>query len=236
LTIETANVELDGQYPKTHLGVKPGPYVALTMSDTGTGMTPQVQARMFEPFFTTKEVGKGTGLGLATVHGIVMRSGGSVNVYSEVGKGTSFTLYFPRADAGEKVREVLPPVARRHAGAETVLVVEDADGLRELTKRLLERQGYTVLVAAHADEATQLFDRNPSIDVLLTDVVMPGTSGPQLTRRLVERRPSLRVIYMSGYTEEAIVQHGEVDPGIAFLHKPFTSETLGAKIREVLDR
>jgi PAS domain S-box-containing protein len=236
LTIETANVDLDEHYPKTHLAAKPGPYVALIISDTGTGMTPQVQARLFEPFFTTKEVGKGTGLGLATVHGIVMRSGGSVNVYSEVGKGTSFKVYFPCADAGEKIREVPPPVARRHAGAETVLIVEDAEGLRALAKRLLERQGYTVLVAAQADEATQLFDRNPSIDVLLTDVVMPGSSGPELSKRLVERRPSLRVIYMSGYTEEAIVQHGVVNPGIAFLHKPFTSETLGAKIREVLDR
>ena len=236
LTIETANVELDEHYPKTHLAVKPGPYVALTVSDTGTGMTPQVQARLFEPFFTTKEVGKGTGLGLATVHGIVLRSGGSVNVYSEVGKGTSFKVYFPRADASEKVRDLPTPVSRPHVGAETVLVVEDAEGLRELARRLLERQGYTVLVAAHADEATQLFDRNPSIDVLLTDVVMPGASGPELTKRLVERRPELKVIYMSGYTEEAIVQHGVVNPGIAFLHKPFTSQTLGAKIREVLDR
>jgi PAS domain S-box-containing protein len=236
LTIETANVELDENYPKTHLAVQPGPYVVLTVSDTGIGMTPQVQARLFEPFFTTKEVGKGTGLGLATVHGIVMRSGGSINVYSEVGKGTSFKVYFPRADAAEMVVEVPPPVARPHAGAETVLVVEDAEGLRELTKRLLERQGYTVLVAANAAEAIRLFERNASIDVLLTDVVMPGASGPELTTRLVEHRPTLKVIYMSGYTEEAIVHHGVLDPGIAFLHKPFTSETLSRKIREVLDR
>ena len=236
LTIETANVELDEHYAKTHLAVKPGPYVALTVTDTGTGMTPQVQARLFEPFFTTKEVGKGTGLGLATVHGIVTRSGGSVNVYSEVGRGTSFTVYFPRADAAEMVVDAPPPVARPRAGTETVLVVEDAEGLRELARRLLERQGYTVLVAANADEALRLFEQNASIDVLLTDVVMPGASGPELTRQLVERRPALKVIYMSGYTEEAIVQHGVLKPGIAFLHKPFTSETLGRKIREVLDR
>ena len=129
-----------------------------------------------------------------------------------------------------------PPVARPRAGRQTVLVVEDAEGLRELTKRLLERQGYTVLVAANADEALQLFEANPSIDLLLTDVVMPGASGPELVKRLVERRPALKVIYMSGYTDEAIVHHGVLDPGIAFLHKPFTSETLGRKIREVLDR
>jgi PAS domain S-box-containing protein len=236
LTIETANVDLDEHYAKTHLAVKPGPHVVLTVSDTGTGMTPQVQARLFEPFFTTKDVGKGTGLGLATVHGIVMRSGGSVNVYSEVGKGTSFNVYFPMADAAERAVAAPAPVARPHAGAERILVVEDAEGLRKLTKRLLERQGYTVLVAANADEAIRLFEQNPSIDVLLTDVVMPGASGPELTARLVERRPALKVIYMSGYTEEAIVHHGVLDPGIAFLHKPFTSETLGGKIREVLDR
>jgi two-component system cell cycle sensor histidine kinase/response regulator CckA len=236
LTIETANVDLDEHYAKTHLAVKPGPHVALTVTDTGTGMTPQVQARLFEPFFTTKAVGKGTGLGLATVHGIVMRSGGSVNVYSEVGRGTSFKVYLPRADAEEVVVDAPPPFARPRAGAQTVLVVEDAEELRELTSRLLRRQGYTVLLAANADEALQLFERNPSIDVLLTDVVMPGASGPELTRRLVERRPELKVIYMSGYTEEAIVQHGVLKPGIAFLHKPFTSEALGRKLRETLDR
>jgi two-component system cell cycle sensor histidine kinase/response regulator CckA len=235
LTLETANVELDEHYARTHLGVQPGPYVVLTVTDTGTGMTPQVQARLFEPFFTTKEVGKGTGLGLATVHGIVTRSGGSVNVYSEVGKGTSFKVYFPATDAAEMVAETPSLVARPPTGAETVLVVEDADGLRELTRRLLQRQGYTVLVAQNADEAFQLFEQNPSIDIVLTDVVMPSASGPELTSRLVERRPGLKVIYMSGYTDDAIVQHGVLKPGIPFLHKPFTSETLGRKIREVLD-
>jgi PAS domain S-box-containing protein len=235
LTIETAAVELDEHYASTHFSVKPGPYVVLKVTDTGTGMTPQVQAHLFEPFFTTKEVGRGTGLGLATVHGIVARSGGSVDVDSEVGRGTSFTVYFPRADAAELVAAPVP-VARPRAGAETVLVVEDAEGLRELARRLLQRQGYTVLVAANADEALRLFERNASIDVILTDVVMPGASGPELTRQLVERRPALKVIYMSGYTEEAIVHHGVLKPGIAFLHKPFTSETLGRKVREVLDR
>jgi CheY-like chemotaxis protein len=235
LTIETANVELDEHYANTHRAVKPGSYVVLTVTDTGTGMTPEVQARLFEPFFTTKEVGKGTGLGLATVYGIVTRSGGSVGVYSEVGRGTSFKVYFPRADAAEMLVEATP-VAPRRAGTQTVLVVEDEDGLRELARRLLQPQGYTVLVAANADEALRVFEENPSIDVLLTDVVMPGASGPELTRQLVEQRPALRVIYMSGYTQEGIVHHGVLKPGIAFLHKPFTSDTLGAKIREVLER
>jgi CheY-like chemotaxis protein len=238
LTIETANVELDEHYAKAHHAVTPGPYVVLTVSDTGAGMTPQVQARLFEPFFTTKEIGKGTGLGLATVHGIVTRSGGSVNVYSEIGKGTSFKVYLPRVDAAEMVVQPSPPppVSPLRAGAETVLVVDDAEGLRALARRLLQPQGYTVLVAASAEEAFRLFEQDASIDVLLTDVVMPGTSGPEMTKRMVERRPALKVIYMSGYTEDAIVQHGVLTPGIAFLHKPFTAETLGRKIREVLDR
>jgi two-component system cell cycle sensor histidine kinase/response regulator CckA len=236
LTIETANVELDEHYAKTHLTVKPGSYVGLTVTDTGTGMTPQVQARLFEPFFTTKDPGKGTGLGLATVYGIVTRSGGSVGVYSEVGRGTAFKVYFPPADAAEMVAEAPAPPVRPHGGTQTVLVVEDEAGLREMAKRLLQRHGYTVLAAADAGEAIRLFEGNRSIDVLLTDVVMPGASGPELTRQLIEQRPALRVIYMSGYTEEAIVQHGVIQPGIAFLNKPFTSEALAEKIREVLER
>jgi PAS domain S-box-containing protein len=236
VTIGTANVDLDEHYARMHVEVTPGPYVALTVTDTGTGMTPAVQARLFEPFFTTKEPGTGTGLGLATVHGIVTRSGGSVHAYSELGRGTTFKVYFPRADAGETVVDAPLPVTRTRAGGQTVIVVEDADGLRELARRLLQRLGYTVLVAANADEALRVFDSNVAIDVLLTDVVMPGTSGPDLAKQLVERQPTLAVIYMSGYTEDAIVHHGVLKHGIAFLHKPFTSETLGRKIREVLDR
>jgi PAS domain S-box-containing protein len=235
LTIETANVDLDEHYTRRNLGVTPGPYVALMITDTGGGMTPQVQARLFEPFFTTKEPGRGTGLGLATVHGIVAGSGGSIDVFSDVGKGTTFTVYFPRSDAVPAVVVGRPSVSRPRV-AETVLVVDDAAGLRELTRRLLERLGYTVLIAASADEALRLFEQNASIDVLLTDVVMPGRSGPDLTRQLVERQPALNVIYMSGYTEDAIVEHGVINPGIAFLHKPFTAESLGRKIREALDR
>jgi two-component system, cell cycle sensor histidine kinase and response regulator CckA len=154
-----------------------------------------------------------------------------------VGRGTSFKVYFPRAAQGaQMIADPAAPAARSRAGGETVLVVEDADGLRELARRLLERQGYTVLVAANADEALRQCDEHPTIDVLLTDVVMPGTSGPELARQLGERQPALRVIYMSGYTEDAIVHHGVLNPGIAFLHKPFTSDTLGRKVREVLDR
>jgi PAS domain S-box-containing protein len=236
LTIETANVELDEHYAKTHSAVKPGLYVGLTVTDTGTGMTQAVQARLFEPFFTTKGPGKGTGLGLATVYGIVQRSGGSVGVYSEVGKGTAFKVYFPRADAAEKVAETPAPVLLKSAGSQTVLVVEDEHAVRDLAQRLLQRLGYTVLIAADAAEACRVFDEHPTIDLLLTDVVMPGASGPELTRQLIEQRPALKVIYMSGYTEDAIVQHGVLKPGIAFLNKPFTSQTLGEKVRQVLER
>ena len=237
LTIETANVELDEEYARMHAGVNPGPHVVLTVTDTGTGMTPQVMARLFEPFFTTKGPGLGTGLGLATVHSIVMRSGGSVNVYSELGRGTSFKVYFPSVKGAEGALEAALAAAApvRGAASETVLVVEDADGLRELTRKLLLRLGYTVLVAANAQDALLLFEENTAIAVVLTDVVMPGASGPELIGQLTEKRPGTKIVYMSGYTEEAIVNHGVILPGIAFLHKPFTSDALGRKIREVLD-
>jgi len=235
LTLETACVDIDEHYEKTHFSVKTGRYVMLTVSDTGSGMTPEVKSRLFEPFFTTKEVGKGTGLGLATVHGIVTRAGGAVNVYTEVGMGTSFKVYLPRVDADEGATLETPvPATSARTGSQTVLVVEDAEGLRELARRLLERLGYNVLVAANAADALRVFEEVPSIDVLLTDVVMPGGSGPDLSRELVERRPTLKVVYMSGYTDEAIVHHGVLNPGIALLNKPFTSEALSRKIREVL--
>jgi PAS domain S-box-containing protein len=237
LTIETANVELDTNYSNRHPSINPGCYVALTVTDTGMGMTPEVQARAFEPFFTTKPSGKGTGLGLATVHGIAARNGGGVNVYSEMGHGTSFKVYFPVADSTEVPAPVVAnPVSSSVSAGETVLVVEDAVALRELTRKLLQRLGYTVLVAANAEDALRVFTTHPAIDVVLTDVVMPGASGPELTRQLLDQRPSVHVIYMSGYTEDAIVHHGVLKPGIAFLHKPFTSQALGRKMRDVLDR
>jgi PAS domain S-box-containing protein len=213
---------------------RPGVYAMLTVKDTGAGMTPEVLARLFEPFFTTKPAGQGTGLGLATVQGIVSRNHGKICVFSEVGKGTAFTVYLPKAHEVERADDVAN--IRTQRATAMVLVVEDSDGLRALTKKMLERQGYTVLVAATADEAVRLFEANEAIAVVLTDVVMPGTSGPELTRRLVEQRPALKVIYMSGYTDDAIAHHGVLKPGIAFVHKPFTGEALGRKIREVLDR
>jgi PAS domain S-box-containing protein len=234
LTIETGNVELTAQHAGTRLAVTPGSYVGLTVRDTGTGMTAEVQARLFEPFFTTKESGRGTGLGLATVYGIVTQSGGNVAVHSEVDNGTAVTVYFPRAEAVEMVPDTPGAGIQPNAGTQTILVVDDEKGLRELAKRMLERQGYTVLIAGDAAEAFQLADDHPSIDLLLTDVVMPGLSGPELTRQLLAGRPTLKVIYMSGYTDDAILQHEVLKPGIAFLNKPFTGQTLGNKIREVL--
>jgi len=233
LTIKTSHLDLDGRNATTRLALAPGAYVALTITDTGLGMSAAVIARLFEPFFTTKGSGKGTGLGLASVHGIVTGCAGSVSVTSDLGRGSSFTVYLPRAVAGETPdAQAVPEFIS--AGTETVLVVEDADALREVTKRLLERQGYTVITAGNATEARRLFEWNPAIAVLLTDVVMPGFSGPDLARQLTERRSGFKVVYMSGYTDEAIVQHGVLQPGIAFIHKPFTSNTLGRKLREAL--
>jgi len=236
LTIETEDVELDEDYAQTHHPVKPGNYVALYVSDSGTGMSPEVRARLFEPFFTTKEVGKGTGLGLATVHGIVAQSGGSINVYTEEGLGTTFKIYLPLVQPEEEERAPGPPSPRVAAAEQTVLVVDDVVGLRELARRLLERHGYNVLVAASAQEAIALYDGGAVVDVLLTDVVMPGGSRPELTHQLLQRQPDLKVIYMSGYTEESIIHRGTRSPMIAFLGKPFSSETLGRKIREILER
>jgi PAS domain S-box-containing protein len=236
LTIATARIVLNEPDAKTHVAVRPGHYVVLTVTDTGIGMTPEVKARLFEPFFTTKTIDKGTGLGLATVHAIVTGNGGSIEVHSNVGAGTSFEVYLPETDALEANAHAAPAPGLAHGGSETVLVVEDSEGLRELARRLLERQGYRVLVAANADEAFRMFEEDGTVDVLLTDVVMPGASGPELTRQLVGRWPRLKVIYMSGYTDDAIVQHGVLTSGIAFLNKPFTSEAVGQKIREALDQ
>jgi len=235
LTIETANASLDDTYASTRFDFTPGAYVALTVGDSGVGMPPEVMERLFEPFFSTKDVGRGTGLGLASVHGIVASNGGVVNVYSEVGHGSSFTVYLPRVNSSATAAPTLAPASASAAGTETVLLVEDAQALRDLTKLLLERQGYKVLAAANAAEAQRLFESNPNIAALLTDVVMPGCSGPELARQLTDRRPGFKVVYMSGYTDEAIVQHGVLKAGVAFLHKPFTSTILGRKIRETLD-
>ena len=235
LTIGTATVDLDGRFVRAHGPLEAGMHTALTVTDTGVGMTPDIKARIFEPFFTTKGAGRGTGLGLASVHGIIARSGGSVEVESAVGAGSTFTVYFPQTAAPLPALPVAPAPLVVQAGTETVLVVEDAPELRSLIDRFLSRQGYTVLMAEDAGEALRLFDEHAGIDVLLTDVVLPGTSGPALSRQLVESRPGLKVIYMSGYAEDAIVQRGVLLPGLSFLSKPFTASQLCLKVRRTLD-
>ncbi|MEO8483750.1 MAG: PAS domain S-box protein [Acidobacteriota bacterium] len=235
LTIQSEHVRLDEHYTQAHFATTPGAYVALTVSDTGVGITADAQAHLFEPFFTTKEVGKGTGLGLATVHGIVARCGGSVGVYSELGTGTSFKVYFPSAEGVLASVDSADMAESSRVVPATVLVVEDAPNIGGLARRLLESQGYTVLLAATAEQAVGLFDANVSVALLLTDVVMPGTSGPELAALFTARRPDLKVIYMSGYTEDVIVQHGVLKPGVTFIHKPFTSDTLLRKVRDALE-
>ncbi len=237
LTIETANVELGEAYVRNHAAVNPGRYVMLAVSDTGHGMDAETQARIFEPFFTTKEQGKGTGLGLATVYGIVKQSGGNIWVYSEPGRGATFKIYFPRAE--EVAKFVEPPPTRDSAprGSETILLVEDEDAVRSLVRALLEPNGYKVLEARQAVEALSICERHKEpIHLLLTDVVMPTMSGRVLAARLAPVRPEMKVLFMSGYTDGAIVNHGVLEAGTAFLQKPFTPDSLGRKVREVLDQ
>jgi hypothetical protein len=238
LTIESRNVELDEAYAAQHRDVTPGRYVLLAVSDTGTGMSEETQSHLFEPFFTTKEMGKGTGLGLATVYGIVRQSGGHVWVYSELGHGTTFKIYLPRVD------EPAEPLATRARaapeslrGTETILLVEDEAAVRAVTRQLLQRNGYTVLEAPQGAAALALLEGGPvRLDLLLTDVVMPGMSGRELADQLTSRCPGLRVVYMSGYTDDAIVRHGMLEPGLEYLQKPFRPDGLLMKVREVLDR
>jgi two-component system cell cycle sensor histidine kinase/response regulator CckA len=235
LTIETKDVVLDGSFAAEHFGVTEGPHVLLAVSDTGTGMDKETQSRIFEPFFTTKDPGKGTGLGLSTVFGIVQQSGGSIWVYSEPGVGTSFKLYFPCAlgDADEAI-ESAPPAAIH--GTETVLLVEDQDEVRRVASEILRRQGYCVLETRNAGEALLECERHSrTIHLLLTDVVMPRMNGRELAERLLKTRPGLRVLYMSGYTENAVVDHGILDSGIAYLQKPLVPLALARRVREVLD-
>jgi CheY-like chemotaxis protein len=233
LTIEIADVSLATDYSTRGGRLPSGPYVTMTFTDTGTGMTPDVLAHLFEPFFTTKGPGKGTGLGLATVHGIVERCGGGINVESALGRGTVFTLYFPKTIPSQLSEAAKTPSSRAHERAQLVLVVDDDLGVRDLARRLLERAGYRVLVAANAAEGRALVTANPSIDLILTDVIMPGDSGPEFVHSLDQ--PNMKVVYMSGFAEDTIAHHGVLDPGIVFLHKPFTAETLSRKVSEGLD-
>jgi len=235
LTIETGNVALDEHYAQTHRPVVPGRYVMVAVSDTGVGIDPATQTRIFEPFFTTKEAGKGTGLGLATAYGIVKQSGGYIWVYSEVGRGATFKIYLPRVDAPTDV-VAAPPELGTVAGTETVLLAEDDPLLLPLARDVLKRLGYTVLEArTPADAMAVAQAHNGIIHLLVSDVVMPGESGLQLARRLLEVRPNLRVLYISGYSDEAIVRHGLLDPGTTFLQKPFSPAALARKVRELLD-
>jgi two-component system cell cycle sensor histidine kinase/response regulator CckA len=237
LTIETGNVVLDQAYARQHAGVEPGHYVMLAVSDTGQGMTPEVRARSFEPFFTTKAQGKGTGLGLATVHGIVRQSGGHVWLYSEPGHGTTFKIYLPRTDPRGAVEAPTLAEVELPSGSETILLVEDEASLRELVRECLEASGYNVLEACHGMAALEVGERHPGrIDLLLTDVVMPGMSGRELAERLRGARPEIRTVYMSGYTDDAVVLHGILAEDMAFLQKPFTAAELARRVREVLDQ
>jgi PAS domain S-box-containing protein len=236
LTVETANVVLDRDYAARHLRVRAGHYVLLAVSDDGLGMSKEVKAHLFEPFFTTKEAGKGTGLGLAAVYGIVEQSGGTIWVYSEAGHGTTFKIYLPRAEGA-----VAPLVRSDRAGElprgmETVLLVEDDPAVRDLVARVLGWQGYTVLETADGQEALRLARQHGGkIHLLLTDVVMPGLSGMALARQLAPLQPGMKLLFMSGYADNAVVQHSILDASVAFLQKPFSSLVLARKVRQVLD-
>jgi len=236
LTIETTNLNMDDSFPGRHPAIVPGRYVMLAVSDTGTGMSEEVKSRIFEPFYTTKKHGKGTGLGLSTVYGIVKQSGGYIWAYSEPGKGTTFKVYLPVAEGA--LKEVGRTEEHPHptGGSETVLLVEDNESVRTFVQSVLESKGFKLLQANGSEDALRIIENHDGpIHLLLTDVVMPRMSGPELATRLAPLHPEAKVLYMSGYTDNAIVHHGVLDPGTHFLQKPFVPETLILKIREVLD-
>jgi len=237
LRIETTNVELDQAYAWQHPGAKPGHYVMLAVIDTGMGMDPATLAHIFEPFFTTKDVGKGTGLGLATVYGVVKQSGGYIWVDSETGRGASFQIFLPQVEEPVAAIAVTAPMAQSIGGSETILLVEDAESLRKLTRSFLESHGYRVLVAENGEEAMRVeVQHSGKIDLLLTDVVMPGINGRVLSEKLLPKQPGMRVLYISGYTDSFIAGHGVLERGMTLLHKPYTEDALIGKVREVLDK
>ena len=234
ITIETQNVELDQSYMADQRPMPPGEYVLLAVSDTGTGMTPETKAHLFEPYFTTKDANTRTGVGLATVYGIVKRSGGFVWVYSELGLGTSIKIYLPRTDVARAAAlPAQPPIASLR-GTETVLLVEDEDAVRAVARQVLARHGYAVLEARGPEDALALTDTTQAVDLLLTDIVMPGLGGRALAAQFTARRPGTQVLFMSGYPDAAIGRHQMLERGLAFLQKPFSAEALLRKVREVL--
>jgi CheY-like chemotaxis protein len=236
LTLETQNVELDEDFVRAHVGSTTGPHVQLTVSDTGMGMDAPTQARIFEPFFTTKGPGHGTGLGLAMVYGVVNQSGGYIWVYSEKGKGTCFKIYLPQVKEGaeSKVPKKAGPSVRQ--GYETILLVEDDAAVRELVRSMLSAQGYSVLAPPNPLEVESLCTgHSGQIHLLLTDLILPGVSGREIAKRVCSLRPEVKVLFMSGYTDDSTIHRYGIDPSFAFLSKPFSSATLAAKVREVLD-
>ena len=237
LTIETANVELDESYARSHVDVRHGHYVMFSVSDTGVGMTPEVRERIFEPFFTTKEMGKGTGLGLSTTYGIVKQSEGHIWVYSVQGKGTTFKIYLPRVN--EPLEEIRKDVLKEELprGNETILIVEDEEDVRKLAGKILEKQGYRILESFNGDDALVACERRKSpIHLMLADIIMPGMSGSELAKLLKPLYPEIKILYMSGYTDNAVVRHGVLEKGVNYIQKPFTMEGLARKVREVLDK
>lgn len=236
LTIETENVEFDEQYCHGHLGLAPGQFAMLAVSDNGYGMDEATRANIFEPFFTTKEKGKGTGIGLATVYGIVRQNAGHINIYSELGRGTTVNIYFPRHLDGGEVVAVNGRKSALTSGSETVLVVEDQEMVRDMARKMLERLGYTVFTAIGPEDALRLCETClEKIDLLLTDVVMPSMNGRELSERILRMRGDIKVVFMSGYTADAIAQHGVMEPGVHFIHKPFSFEKLSDTVRQVLE-
>jgi two-component system cell cycle sensor histidine kinase/response regulator CckA len=238
LTIETANVELDQTYARQNIEVEPGRYVVLAVTDTGQGIDAGTQAKIFEPFFTTKGQDQGTGLGLSTVYGIVKQSGGHIKVYSEPGWGSIFKVYLPQTVNEARPVSAQPVSTQSFQGTETILLVEDESGVRDFVEQLLTGYGYTVLAAARADEAAA-FGRQYAgrIDLLLTDVILPDLTGPELAQQLAgDLMPALKVLYMSGYTDRAVLVNGVVEPNRTFIQKPFSPDALAQKLRDLLDQ
>jgi CheY-like chemotaxis protein len=237
LTLSTSRVRFTRSRTFSQCVLAPGEYVRLTVRDTGTGMSPEVQSQLFEPFFTTKPVGSGTGLGLSTVYGILQQSGGGVHVESAPGAGATFTLYLPFREAEAAAPPVSAPETERAGGSETVLLVEDQEEVRQLMRQMLERAGYQVLAAADGPSALRVSEAHASpIQLLLTDVVMPGMSGPDLAAALARSRPEMKVLFMSGYTDDTVLRHGVLTQERFLIQKPFSSADLTRKLREVLQR